>query len=117
MTHEIFDRIREALERDYRARMVARDELAEGFSLSTAFVRDGLKPYETAVSHPDYNDGMPIIVEAYDSVDEAKCGHARWVATMKADPLPDMLTDCCNSVMVAPFKGRFCWTYQRMRRQ
>lgn len=49
--------------------------------------------YETAIAHPDYNDGALIIVECYDSEDEARMGHAKWPATMTTKELPDVLTD------------------------
>lgn len=65
--------------------------------VDTARVTDGQKPFETAVSHKDYNNGQWIIVEAYDTVDEAKIGHESWVKTMTAERLPDVLFDCCNA--------------------
>jgi hypothetical protein len=64
--------------------------------ISTARVLDGDKPFETAVEHPDYNEGEMVIVEAYDTEEEAKSGHDRWVHCMTTDP-PEQLVDCRNS--------------------
>lgn len=56
-------------------------------------MNDAAKPYETAVEHRDYNSGKMVIVETYDTKGEAAEGHARWVATMTTDVLPDKLVD------------------------
>jgi hypothetical protein len=87
---------------NYSSRKVARDDFAWGF-VSTASMSDGEKPYETAVCSREYGkehdisqvDEM-IIVEAYDTREEAEAGHKRWVETMTTNP-PDKLVDCCNS--------------------
>lgn len=84
---------------NYESRVVGRDDFSDGFFVSTAEVNDGEKPYETAVKHPEYNDGSMVIVGKYDTKQEAEAGHAQWVKTMTADPLPDKLIDCCNSGM------------------
>ncbi len=81
---------------NYDTRKVARFDEGE-LLVSTARVTDGSKPFETAVEHPDYNEGKMVIVEAYDDKDSAQSGHDRWVQTMTTTPLPQMLTDCCNS--------------------
>lgn len=80
--------------------------------VSTVAVNDGDKPYETAVSHPGYDEyfngtlASPqsflgkrkwCVVEAYDSREEAEKGHARWVERMTSLPLPEVLNDCQNS--------------------
>lgn len=88
---------------NYEDRKVARDELEWGF-VSTAEVNDGVKPFETAVrsklyarvDKPYQTDDM-IIVEAYQSREEAAAGHTRWVAAMTGDNPPKELVDCCNS--------------------
>ena len=77
---------------DYGSRKVGRHEADWGY-ISTAYVNDAEKPYETAVCHKDYNDGKMVIVEPYDTREEAETGHARWVATMTGDVLPDRLVD------------------------
>ncbi len=81
---------------NYSDRVVGRDDFDWGF-VSTAKVSDGSQPIETAVQHPDYNDGKMVIVEAYDDEDAAKAGHTKWVKSMTAETIPDSLTDCANS--------------------
>jgi hypothetical protein len=81
---------------NYEDRKVARFDADWGM-VSTARVSDGRQPYETAVCHKQYNDDKIVIVEAYDSVDEAKKGHERWVKTMTSKRLPKELVDCCNA--------------------
>lgn len=81
---------------NYNDRVIGRDDFDWGF-VSTARVTDGSQPIETAVKHTDYNDGKIVIVEGYDDVEAAKDGHAKWLATMIAENLPDSLTDCANS--------------------
>jgi len=68
-----------------------------GVVVSTAMVNDGDHPFETAIKHPDYNDGAFVIVEAYDSLSDAHEGHENWVTIMTAEPLPEFLQDCQNS--------------------
>lgn len=77
---------------DYEQRCIGRFDADWGF-VSTARVYDADKPYETAVKHPDYNDGKIVIVEPYDTRGEAEKGHAKWVDTMTAEKLPDTLQD------------------------
>ncbi len=98
---------------NYESRVVARTDINYGFGISTAEVNDGEKPYETAIAHPEYNSGKLIIVEAYDTRDEAQAGHIKWKNVMTADLLPNELVDCCNSELqrfVGPAK------YQRILR-
>lgn len=59
--------------------------------VSTAFVTDSADPYETAVGHPQYNEGELIIVETYRSEAEARKGHLKWAARMLDTPLPKYL--------------------------
>lgn len=77
---------------DYDQRRVDHTDLGDGFWVDTAAVNDASQPYETAVEHPEYNDGKMVIVEMYDSIEEAQEGHNRWVATMSSE-LPESLTD------------------------
>lgn len=65
--------------------------------ISTVKVTDGDKIYETAIAHPEYNKGTLIIVDKYDTIEEAKRGHEKWVITMTSDNLPEKLVDCQNS--------------------
>lgn len=81
---------------DYENRKVDRYEVGDLF-IDTASVNDGQKDYETAVEHPDYHDGKMIIVEAYDTKEEAQVGHNKRVKIMTTEPLPDIISDCGNS--------------------
>lgn len=73
-----------------------RDE-DKGLFVSTAEVTDGDHQYETAIEHPRYDNGNMIIVEAYDTREQAEKRHDDWVEMVKADTLPDPLQDCQNS--------------------
>ncbi len=70
---------------------------SDNLVVSTAAVTDGNHPYETAVKHPEYNDDKLVIVEAYDSKEDAQSGHDRWIFTMSAEDLPEFLQDCQNA--------------------
>lgn len=83
---------------DYESRKLARDERPWGI-VSTVSVSDGDHPYETAVSHLEYNRSELVIVEAYDTKEDALAGHTRWLSTMEASVLPDELIDCQNCYM------------------
>ena len=50
-----------------------------------------------STQHPLYNDGQMVIVEHYDTVEEAQAGHKKWVGVMTAENLPSALEDCCNA--------------------
>jgi len=80
----------------YEARKVARLE-QDDLVVSTARVTDSNRPYETGISHPNYSDGKWVIVESYDSLEDAKAGHDKWVGRMTTEPLPAQLVDCANS--------------------
>ena len=91
---------------NYDSRKVARfEDAGTGLVVSTAEVIDGAKPYETAITHPDYNEGEWVVVEAYASKKAAQTGHNRWVKTMQAKRLPKELVDCCNSEIGQMFGG------------
>ena len=82
---------------NYDERKVGRfeDERRRTF-VSTAEVSDGFKAYETAVAHPEFNDGAMVIVEAYETKAAAKLGHKRWQRKVEGDKLPDPLIDIAN---------------------
>ena len=65
--------------------------------VSTVRVPDADAPFETAVGHPDYNEGRLVIVEEYSDIDEAREGHKVWVALMTAEELPTKLTSVSTS--------------------
>lgn len=77
-------------------RMVDRYE-TEGLTVSTVLVYDGVKPYETAIKSPMYNNDEWIVVQNYDSKEEAQEGHNQWVSKMTSSNLPDCLEPCTNS--------------------
>ena len=78
---------------NYESRKVGRYEDKNGLMINTCAVTDSNTPYETAVSHPFYNNGDLIIVDTYSTKDDALRGHARWVSIMTAPELPKNLTD------------------------
>lgn len=83
---------------NYESRKVASWQNETGDQMvSTARVSDGNQPFETAFEHPEYNDGKIVIVEAYDTKEEAEAGHVRWLKVMTEGPLPDSLRECCNA--------------------
>ena len=84
--------------KNYSSRLVLTYR-APGLVVDTARVSDGDHPYETAVAHPDYDQGKLIIVEAYDTEADARAGQARWVKIMSTAPLPEELEDCANSAV------------------
>ncbi len=78
------------------------DRLVENYKqgklvVDTVRVTDAVKDYETAVQHPEYDNGSWVIVETYDTKAEAEVGHAKWVATMTAAELPSELVDVSSS--------------------
>ena len=84
---------------NYDERRVDRYENDE-ILVSTVEVTDGDKPFETAIKHPEYGKtGAMIIVEKYDTVEQAQKGHTKWVELVKTDTLPDTLVDCQNAAV------------------
>lgn len=81
---------------NYDERVVARYENG-ALIVDTCSVTDGSHPYETGISHPRYNNGKWVIVEAYDTKTDAKKGHEEWVKKMTAPKLPPSLSDCGNA--------------------
>lgn len=79
----------------YNSRKVDRYE-QDGLLISTCFVTDGKHDYETAIRSPLYNDNDFVVVEAYDSEEDARAGHRKWVDNMTTNP-PEKLVDCGNS--------------------
>lgn len=89
---------------NYDDRKVNRFE-NEDMIIDTCGVTDGDNPYETAIAHFLYDDKNWIIVESYETIDEAKKGHEKWVKLMIENP-PEYLRDCCNSA-ISKFVERF----------
>lgn len=92
---------------------VARFELPDlfgrqGLIIDTAGgMDDSLHPYETAVSHPEYNNGDWVIVASYDTEDEAYKGHEKWIKIMTADSLPVELIDI-STASIARLRDDVC---------
>ena len=76
-------------------RVVARYE-KDNLIVDTCLVTDSDQPYETGIRHPDYNEGLWIIVEMYETKEDAQKGHDKWVALMTAK-LPEKLYDVGTS--------------------
>lgn len=77
-----------------------------GIAVSTVKVPDGIKLYKTAVQHPDYTEKecgclSLIVVETYDTEEEAKAGHDRWATKMVSD-VPSTLLMVMNSRHMLP---------------
>lgn len=91
---------------NYEDRKVDRFDVSDNFFISTAEVTDSDDPYETAIKHPAYNDGIIIIVETYKTKEEAQEGHNKWVKIMTDMVLPEFLMDVstCGS---AKFRDEF----------
>ena len=84
---------------NYDQRCVAKYDKDNVF-VSTAIVTDAPHPYETAISHPDYNDGTLVIVEYYDSREDAQKGHNEWVTKMTAEKVPLVIKDISDCEIV-----------------
>lgn len=85
---------------NYEERVLARFEAENReFVVDTAAVTDSDDPYETAVSHLEYDEGRWIVVETYASKDKALVGHEDWVQRMTTEPLPEALRDCSNCIL------------------
>ena len=67
--------------------------------VSTVSVTDGNLEFETAISHPNYNDGELIVIQAYATKELAQKGHDNWIKIMTSDSLPDKIRDCGNFFM------------------
>jgi len=77
---------------NYEERKVDRFE-KEGLLIDTCAVNDSDKPFETAISHPMFNDGKLVVVELYDTKEQAQKGHNKWVKIMTKKKLPKSLKD------------------------
>ena len=59
-----------------------------GVFVDTSKVTDADKPYETGIEHPLFNGGVMIIVEYYDTVEQATEGQEKWVKLLTGVDLP-----------------------------
>ena len=69
----------------------------ENLFVDTCRVTDSDQPYETAVQHPKYNKNKLVIVEMYNTKEEAQKGHKKWVRKMTSKKLPKILKDVSTS--------------------
>ena len=81
---------------NYEDRKVDRYE-QDDVLVSTARVTDSNRPFETAISHPKYNGGDFVIVEKYDTREDAQVGHDKWVNAITSDNLPSELRDASDN--------------------
>ena len=61
--------------------------------VSTVHPPEAHRLAETAISHPEYDNGKWIIVQEYDDLGQARAGHLKWVEIMSSPDLPDELHD------------------------
>lgn len=59
-------------------------------------VTDSDSEFETAVLHPSYSEYF-IVVEEYDTEEDALKGHKKWVDIMTSENLPEELIDVSSS--------------------
>jgi hypothetical protein len=75
---------------DYNERVVYNDKF-NGITVDTAYVRD-TGCFETGIVDKRYReDGGWMIVEEYDTKEEAKIGHQKWVKKLKSKNPPKTL--------------------------
>jgi len=77
---------------NYESRKVANTKVNEGI-IDTCAVTDSSKPYETGIQHSQYNSGNWVIVELYDTKEQALTGHNKWVKAFSGKKLPAQITD------------------------
>jgi len=54
--------------------------------IDTAAVTDSAQPYETGILSPLYNNNHWVIVEMYETKEDAIKGHKKWCKIMKSPP-------------------------------
>ena len=84
---------------NHKERKIDSYEVGDVF-VDTCAVSDSSQPYETAVAHPNYNEGKIIIVQMYDTKKQAQKGHDKWVKKMTAKELPKAIKDVSTSGIV-----------------
>jgi hypothetical protein len=83
---------------NYEERKVENTRI-NGAIIDTCMVTDSSCPYETGICHPDYNEGHYIIVELYETKEQSKIGHEKWVKLFSKDPLPTYMVDVNKSII------------------
>lgn len=82
---------------NYKERVVAND-IINGVTIDTAAETDSDQPYETGINGKMYNGNEWVIVELYDTKEEAINGHKKWVELFKKE-FPETLTDVSSSTI------------------
>ncbi len=95
---------------DHDKRKVERIEAVDcdgvKYILDTARVTDCPKyPYETAISHPSYDDGKFVILQQYKDKESARLGHFAWADIFSSKELPDTLINCSAGEFAEMFLG------------
>lgn len=70
---------------NHAQRLVQNTEI-DGGEIDTCRVTDSAKDYETGIKHNCYNNGKWVIVELYDTKEQALQGHNKWIGVMKTNP-------------------------------
>lgn len=91
---------------DYDERKVDRWEDGQGVIVSTAWTQDGLKPFETAIRHPEFNSGHIMPVAAYDTREDAVMGHGEWVSKV-INGLGDSVQGVVNNWVAEKLRDEF----------
>lgn len=93
-------------------RTVARYERDTGdLTISTMENRGDNYAFETAISHSLYKDSNWIVVELYDTREDAQTGHDKWLAAMNSDDLPGELVDVIYALVEPDTPD--VWTYKQ----
>ena len=72
-------------------------------------VTDCKQPYETAIFDEHYKKGDWMIVEHYDTIEEAKLGHDKWVNSMTSDNPPEEITEDIQDDWNEMFDNKGTW--------
>lgn len=91
---------------NYEERLIANDKIHDT-EVDTVAVSDSDQPYETAIADPHYNKGKWVIVEMYDTKEEAKQGHNKWLNEVTNGSPPNELVDVssCDIVKLGGLEG------------
>jgi hypothetical protein len=81
----------------YDSRKVDNTVVNSEIVVDTCAVTDSAQPYETGIESKLYNDGSWVIVELYDTIEEAQAGHDRWVEKM-ANPPKELIDVSTSSI-------------------
>lgn len=80
------------------SRAVDNTEINEA-TIDTCLVTDSNQPYETGISHKSFDKGNWIIVEQYDTKEEAQKGHDKWVELFTKE-IPKTLKNVSNCEII-----------------